>query len=97
MESRFHSFGLGVRSALSLKGCPERRDGRPPWGYECLIKEGGIELEQLYKALSKNGNPRLAALSEVLHAVSLRVVWVRMRGFKGFSKMPFFFSAVISL
>jgi len=42
-------------------------------GVTALAKKTELNRQQLYKTLSKNGNPRLNTLSEVLHAVGLRV------------------------
>ncbi|MDA0737840.1 MAG: putative addiction module antidote protein [Nitrospirae bacterium] len=42
-------------------------------GVGALSKKTELNRQQLYKTLSKNGNPRLDTLSEVLHAVGLRV------------------------
>ena len=38
-----------------------------------LSKETHLNREQLYKTLSKKGNPRLDTLAKVLHAVGLRI------------------------
>jgi len=42
-------------------------------GMSALSKKTDLNRQQLYKTLSKNGNPRLNTLKEVLHAVGLRV------------------------
>ena len=42
-------------------------------GMTALAKKTELNREQLYKTLSKNGNPRLNTLSEVLQSVGLRV------------------------
>ncbi len=38
-----------------------------------LSRETSLNREQLYKTLSKKGNPRLETLTKVLHAVGLRI------------------------
>ena len=38
-----------------------------------LSRETHLNREQLYKTLSKKGNPRLETLTKVLHAVGLRI------------------------
>jgi probable addiction module antidote protein len=38
-----------------------------------LSKKTHLNREQLYKTLSKKGNPRLETLAKVLHAVGLRI------------------------
>lgn len=38
-----------------------------------LSKETHLNREQLYKTLSKKGNPRLDTLTKVLHALGLRI------------------------
>jgi len=38
-----------------------------------LSRETQLNREQLYKTLSKKGNPRLETLTKVLHAVGLRI------------------------
>jgi len=53
----------------ALKDVADARLG----GMSALSKKTELNREQLYKTLSKNGNPRLNTLSEVLHAVGLRV------------------------
>ncbi len=53
----------------ALKDVAEARLG----GVNALSKKTDLNRQQLYKTLSKNGNPRLNTLSEVLHAVGLRV------------------------
>ena len=53
----------------ALKDVADARLG----GMSALSKKTELNREQLYKTLSKNGNPRLDTLSEVLHAVGLRV------------------------
>lgn len=53
----------------ALKDVADARLG----GISALSKKTELNREQLYKTLSKNGNPRLDTLSEVLHAVGLRV------------------------
>ena len=42
-------------------------------GMSALAKKTDLNRTKLYKTLSENGNPRLDTLSEVLHAVGLRV------------------------
>jgi len=53
----------------ALKDVADARLG----GMSALSKKTDLNRQQLYKTLSKNGNPRLDTLSEVLHAVGLRV------------------------
>jgi len=53
----------------ALKDVADARLG----GMSALSKKTELNREQLYKTLSKNGNPRLNTLSEVLHAVGLRM------------------------
>lgn len=53
----------------ALKDVAEARLG----GITALSKKTDLNRQQLYKTLSKNGNPRLDTLTEVLHAVGLRV------------------------
>ena len=53
----------------ALKDVAEARLG----GVGALSKKTALNRQQLYKTLSKNGNPRLDTLSQVLHAVGLRV------------------------
>jgi probable addiction module antidote protein len=53
----------------ALKDVADARLG----GMSALSKKTDLNREQLYKTLSKNGNPRLDTLSEVLHAVGLRM------------------------
>lgn len=53
----------------ALKDVADARLG----GVSALSKKTDLNRQQLYKTLSKNGNPRLHTLSEVLHAVGLRV------------------------
>ena len=53
----------------ALKDVADARLG----GMSALSKKTELNREQPYKTLSKNGNPRLDTLSEVLHAVGLRV------------------------
>ncbi len=53
----------------ALKDVADARLG----GISALSKKTALNREQLYKTLSKNGNPRLNTLSEVLQAVGLRV------------------------
>ena len=53
----------------ALKDVADARLG----GVGALSKKTDLNREQLYRTLSKNGNPRLDTLSEVLHAVGLRV------------------------
>ncbi|MCP5006012.1 MAG: putative addiction module antidote protein [Planctomycetes bacterium] len=38
-----------------------------------LSKQTHLNREQLYKTLSKKGNPRLETLTKVLHALGLRI------------------------
>ncbi|GJQ58360.1 MAG: putative addiction module antidote protein [Candidatus Scalindua sp. AMX11] len=38
-----------------------------------LSRKTNLNREQLYKTLSKRGNPRLETLTKVLHAVGLRI------------------------
>ena len=38
-----------------------------------LSKETHLNREQLYKTLSKKGNPRLETLTKILHAMGLRI------------------------
>ncbi|MDR4497879.1 MAG: putative addiction module antidote protein [Candidatus Scalindua sp.] len=38
-----------------------------------LSRETHLNSEQLYKTLSKKGNPRLETLTKILHAVGLRI------------------------
>lgn len=53
----------------ALKDVADARLG----GMSALSKKTDLNRQQLYKTLSKNGNPRLDTLKEVLHAVGLRV------------------------
>ena len=53
----------------ALKDVADARLG----GMSALSKKTELNRQQLYKTLSKNGNPRLDTLSEVLQAVGLRV------------------------
>ena len=53
----------------ALKDVADARLG----GMSALSKKTDLNRQQLYKTLSKNGNPRLNTLKEVLHAVGLRV------------------------
>jgi probable addiction module antidote protein len=53
----------------ALKDVADARLG----GMSALSKKTDLNREQLYKTLSKNGNPRLDTLSQVLHAVGLRM------------------------
>lgn len=53
----------------ALKDVAEARLG----GMSALAKKTDLNRTKLYKTLSENGNPRLNTLSEVLHAVGLRV------------------------
>ncbi len=53
----------------ALKDVADARLG----GVSALSKKTALNRQQLYKTLSKNGNPRLDTLSEVLHAVGLRM------------------------
>ncbi len=53
----------------ALKDVADARLG----GVSALSKKTDLNRQQLYKTLSKNGNPRLNTLSEVLRAVGLRV------------------------
>ncbi len=53
----------------ALKDVADARLG----GMTALAKKTELSREQLYRTLSKNGNPRLTTLSEVLHSVGLRV------------------------
>ncbi|MCZ6800295.1 MAG: putative addiction module antidote protein [Nitrospirae bacterium] len=53
----------------ALKDVADARLG----GVSALSKKTDLNRQQLYKTLSKNGNPRLDTLSEVLHAVGLRM------------------------
>lgn len=54
---------------LALKNVADARLG----GYDSLVKKKDLNREQLYKTLSKKGNPRLDTLKKVLHAVGLRI------------------------
>jgi probable addiction module antidote protein len=53
----------------ALKDVADARLG----GVSALSKKTNLNRQQLYKTLSKNGNPRLNTLSEVLHAIGLRM------------------------
>ena len=53
----------------ALKDVAEARLG----GVSALSQKTELNRQQLYKTLSKHGNPRLDTLSQVLHAVGLRV------------------------
>jgi probable addiction module antidote protein len=69
----FIHLGLGFEAALSLKVALKDVADARLGGMSALSKKTELNREQLYKTLSKNGNPRLDTLSEVLHAVELRV------------------------
>ncbi len=53
----------------ALKDVADARVG----GMTALSRETHLNREQLYKTLSKKGNPRLETLTKVLHAVGLRI------------------------
>lgn len=53
----------------ALKDVADARLG----GMRALSQKTALNREQLYKTLSKKGNPRLDTLTQVLHAVGLRI------------------------
>lgn len=53
----------------ALKDVADARLG----GVSALSKKTDLNREQLYKTLSQKGNPRLDTLTQVLHAVGLRM------------------------
>ena len=58
-----------VLFTAALKDVADARLG----GMSALSKKTALNRNQLYKTLSKNGNPRLDTLAEVLQAVGLRM------------------------
>lgn len=54
---------------LALKNVADARLG----GMSALAQSTNLSREALYTSLSKKGNPRLDTLTQVLHAVGLRI------------------------
>ena len=61
---------------LALRDVAEARVG----GMTTLAQQTGLNRETLYRTLSEKGNPELASLDKLLHAVGLRLAVAVDRG-----------------
>ncbi len=61
---------------LALRDVAEARLG----GIATLAQQTGLNRETLYRTLSEKGNPELASLDKLLHAVGLRLAVAVDRG-----------------
>jgi len=46
---------------------------KPKAGFDCLFRHSRLNRENLYRMLSKSGNPSLSSLDSVLHSLGLRL------------------------
>lgn len=61
-DGNLEAFLLALRTVIEAQG-----------GMTELARKTSLNRQNLYRALSKNGNPRIQTLHEILHAIGLKL------------------------